>query len=212
MAGLPEERNSQPYGVSVPPKRKRERVSEASMKRRKLMLDLNEPAFPDLNKAPPPDTSSDEDENEQLRDAAYSFKSLSRLASLLVRSRGVTARDVHRVFLETGKNRVRSSGGGGAVEEESGVLLWLGLRATLSTTSSEGAGKLVLDLVRRRETHAWRRRRRQRCRRFPARRLLGIAGAPGNIEERESDSNKKGYWKRFREWILSMIKKDAVLH
>ncbi|KAL2336192.1 hypothetical protein Fmac_010638 [Flemingia macrophylla] len=64
MARVPEEHRTQPYGVGFPARRERERVSEASMKRRKLMLDLNEPAFPDLNKIPPPDTSSDDDDDQ----------------------------------------------------------------------------------------------------------------------------------------------------
>ncbi|KAL2336185.1 hypothetical protein Fmac_010631 [Flemingia macrophylla] len=110
MAGVAEEHKMQPYGVSVPPKRKRERVSEASMKRRKLMLDLNEPPFPDLNKTPPPDTSSDDDDDQ---------------------------------------------------------------------ASSVAENEIP-----------W------------------IAAASGNIDEGGS-SSKKGYWKRFREWILSKIKKDV---
>ncbi|KAL2336188.1 hypothetical protein Fmac_010634 [Flemingia macrophylla] len=117
MAGVAEEHKTQPYGVSVPPKRKRERVSEASMKRRKLMLDLNEPAFPDLNKEPPPDTSSD-DEDDQASSVAEN-ESLSRLASLLVRSRRVTAMDLHSVFRAT--ERFKEKDGARDREEEGEV-------------------------------------------------------------------------------------------
>ncbi|KAL2336186.1 hypothetical protein Fmac_010632 [Flemingia macrophylla] len=155
MAGVPEERDTQPYGVSVPPKRKRERVSEASMKRRKLMLDLNEPAFPDLNKAPPPDTSSDEEDHQA--------------SSVAENEDGARHREEEGEVERRRRRRRRRRGGG------------VGRAALAGTTSDvvddefRGSGETGLGFglapryscaegssARRRH----RRRRRGRCRRF----------------------------------------------